>query len=281
MAMLLLNDVFAKTWAGFPAAGAATAAEFWQAAIPAIKSEHPNFLFLAEVYWGLEPRLLSLGFDYTYDKTLYDRLMRRDAAGVQDHLFGSPAQLIARSAHFLENHDEPRVASMLSPSEQRAAALLVLGLPGMRFLHEGQLTGARRRVPVQLGRYAKEKPDVQIQAAYHQILAAFLGTAVGEGKTELLRPSAAWAENPTARNFVVIQWQSQSATFDLVVVNLAPHPGQCYVQIKISELPAHDWSMRDLLGTERYQRSGQELQERGLYLDLPAHGAQLFHFEAI
>src|SRR5207244_10657701 len=86
MAMLLLNDVFVNTWQRFPSLSSSTPAEFWQAAIPAIKSEHPDFLFLAEVYWGLEPRLLSLGFDYKYDKTLYDVLVARDAAQVLLHL---------------------------------------------------------------------------------------------------------------------------------------------------------------------------------------------------
>ena len=35
--------------------------------------------------------------------------------------------------------------------------------------------------------------------------------------------------------------------------------------------------MEDLLGPEKYQRSGKDLQANGLYLDLPEHGAQLFH----
>ena len=43
----------------------------------------------------------------------------------------------------------------------------------------------------------------------------------------------------------------------------------------------HYWAMTDLLGEERYKRSGDDLQNQGLYLDLPAHGAQLFHFEPI
>ena len=135
MAMLVLNDVFAKTWESFPIANhQSPASEFWASAIPAVKETHPGFLFLAEGYWGLEARLQALGFDYTYDKPLYDGLVSRDAAGVQRHLLGMPGGAVAASAHFLENHDEPRIASILSPAEHRAAALLILGLPGMRFL---------------------------------------------------------------------------------------------------------------------------------------------------
>jgi len=281
MAMLLLNDVFVKTWQRFPNSSASTPAEFWQAAIPAIKSDHPDFLFLAEVYWDLEPRLLALGFDYTYDKTLYDRLVARDSAQVQRYLLENPPELVARGAHFLENHDEPRIASILSPDEQRAAALLILGLPGMRFLNHGQLTGARRKVPVQLGRCFKESPQAEIQNAYEQLLTTLTRTAVGRGTASLLRPRAAWQENPTAQNFIIVQWQADPHSFDLVVVNLAPHPSQCSVQLKLPDSASQEWSMEDLLGPEKYKRSGKDLQANGLYLDLPAHGAQLFHFQSL
>jgi hypothetical protein len=36
--------------------------------------------------------------------------------------------------------------------------------------------------------------------------------------------------------------------------------------------------MNDLLGSEEYQRFGDDLQKQGLYLDLPEYGAQLFRF---
>ena len=35
----------------------------------------------------------------------------------------------------------------------------------------------------------------------------------------------------------------------------------------------------DLLGVEVCERAGADLTRRGLYLDLPGLGAQLFHFE--
>jgi len=192
-----------------------------------------------------------------------------------------PAAARARSAHFLENHDEPRTASILSPAEHRAAALVILGLPGMRFLHDGQLSGARLRVPVQLARRSEEPRQVEIANIYEKLLTTLPGTAVGQGRGELSRPRAAWPDNPTAHNFVIVQWQSQAPEFDLVVVNLAPHPSQCYATLHLERLAAHNWAMKDLLGPERFKRSGDDLQNQGLYLDLPAHGAQLFHFEPI
>jgi glycosidase len=281
MAMLLLNDVFAKTWERLPSTSQPPVEEFWPGAISTVKKAQPGFLFLAEAYWGLEPQLQAMGFDYTYDKTLYDRVVSRDGGGVQHHLLGLPPAATAASAHFLENHDEPRIAGILSAEEQRAAALLILGLPGMRFLYEGQLCGARAKVPVQLRRAPLEPCLPDVSAIYQQWLRLLPSTAVGQGQGELLKPSPAWADNFTAHNYVIVQWQSRPPEFDLVVVNLAPHRGQCCIKLTVPHLAAHYWSMKDLASTEQYERPEVDLQQKGLYLDLPPHGAQLFRFQPL
>jgi hypothetical protein len=151
----------------------------------------------------------------------------------------------------------------------------------MRFLYEGQVSGARLKLPVQLARRPEEPGQAEIAGMYEQLLTALPGTAVGQGSGELSKPRAAWPDNPTALNFVIVQWQRQAPEFDLVVVNLAPHCSQCYASLRLRHLAAHNWALTDLLGPERYKRSGNDLQNQGLYLDLPAHGAQLFHFEPI
>jgi glycosidase len=277
MAMLLLNDVFSRSWGQFPAPDTAPGPEFWTDAIAAVKQTLPDFLFLAEAYWGLEARLQGLGFDYAYDKVLYDKLIARDASGAQRHLLGLPPKVLAAGAHFLENHDEPRVASLLSPAEQGAAALLILGLPGMRFLHQGQLSGARLRVPVHLARWPGEPRHAAIEALYDRLLTTLPATAVGRGQGQLLVPRAAWPDNPTSQNFVLAQWQARPPEFDLAAVNLAPHPGQCYAPLNPPGLAARHWRLDDLLSRQHYLRDGPDLHRRGLYLDLPAHGTCLLH----
>jgi hypothetical protein len=279
MAMLELNEIFARTWERFPAPGPAPEQEFWSAAISAVKQAHPGFLFLAEAYWNLEERLQALGFDYTYDKALYDALLGGDAGAPARHLLGKPAAYVAASAHFLENHDEDRIAARLGPGPHQASALAILGLPGLRFLHEGQLAGSRLRLPVQLARRPSEPAQPEVERLYRRLLEALPGTAVGRGRAEVLSPRPAWPGNDTAQNFVIVQWQSQAPDFHLVVANLAPHRSQCYVPLTVPDLAAHNWSMKDRLGTEAYVRHGDDLQAQGLYLDLPEHGAQLFEFQ--
>ncbi len=146
-AMLPLNDVFDKTWAQFPADAPAPAEEFWAEAISAVKERHPQFMFIAEAYWDLEPRLQALGFDYSYDKKFFEHLTRRDYPALQKHVRAVSGSF--HPARFLENHDEERIASLLTAPEQKAAAALLLAQPGLRMLHDGQLAGKTHRTPVQ------------------------------------------------------------------------------------------------------------------------------------
>lgn len=278
MAMLLLNDVFASNWARFPAPVPGPASEFWAEAISTVKKTNPDFLFLAEAYWGLEARLQALGFDYTYDKHVYDCVLEHRHAKLQRHLLEAAPEFVAKSAHFLENHDERRIAAVLSPTRHRAAALLMLGLPGMRFLYEGQLEGWRIQTPVHLARWPRENANAEISAMYEQLFMALKTSAVGHGKWKFLRPNG-WPDNSTAQHFVVIQWQGPRQEFDLVVVNLASHHSQCVVRPAIEGLAAHDWEMRDLLGPEIHHRQGRVLEKHGLHLDLPGNGARLFRFQ--
>lgn len=278
MAMLILEDVFAKTWATCPGKGTPARGEFWTTAIAEVREAHPDFLFVAEVYWDLEQSLQGIGFDYTYDKWLYDHLANDNYAETQVHLLDLPSEFIRRSVHFLENHDEQRASRQFSLDEHRAAALLSLGLPGMRLVHHGQLQGARTRLPVQLGRRSSEPPDPELTRFYERLLGALREHSVGRGEFAILRPRSAWSENTSDHCFVIVQWQSSPDAFDLVVVNLAAQTSQCYVTPTVPGLARREWVMKDLLGEEKFWRHGHEMQQRGLYLAVPPRAAQLFHF---
>ena len=282
MAMLLLREVSERNWQDFPPAESGSPGpegEFWSDAIAGVRARHPGLLFLAEVYWGLEARLQELGFDYTYDKCLTDVLLSGGAVEVVRHLQSKPGSFICRSAHFIENHDEERVAALLDPGAHRAAALVALGLPGLRLLHDGQMAGATLRTPVQLGRRMPTPVNPVVHAMYARLLAALRTAGVGEGEGRVLQTQPAWADNPTWENLVVIRWGAPDPSFALVVVNLAKHRSQC--RVSLDPLPAGPtgWELVDLLGVERWRRTSSELRSPGLFLDVVSHGAQLFLFQ--
>lgn len=279
MAMLMLNEVFHRTWSHVPLDVATASGEFWHAAIARTKAAHPDFTFLAEAYWDLEGRLCELGFDYAYDKKLYDLVVHDHAWQVQPHLLGL-ADGNARRAHFLENHDEPRVQPLLDLARHRAAALLVLGLPGMRFLHEGQLEGLTRFARVQLARRHVEPVNDEVRGLYDRLLAALQGTAVGNGSGRVLAARRAWEENPSSQVISLVQWQrdERDDQFELVVVNNSGDRAQCRAPLDARGLAAGAWQLTDRLGDERWLRDGGEMARDGLWLDIGPRAAQLFTF---
>jgi len=276
MAMLVLNAVFAKTWPASSGSQSPPESEFWSEAITAVRKSCSDFLFLAEAYWGLESRLQALGFDFAYDKTLYDLLVLRHGGDVQRYLLSAPPESLSAGAHFLENHDEPRFASLADWPKHRAAALVILGLPGLRFLHEGQLAGWKHRAPVQLIRRAVEPMDPEVAQGYRMLLDAVKKSPLVKGPARVVSPLAAWPGNPTLQNFILVHWESSGPESVLMAVNYASHQGQCYVPLALPEVPARNWIVRDRLSSEEYVRQDDDLRARGLYLDLVAYGSHLF-----
>lgn len=138
MAMLMMNDIFQRTWG--ERAGSRPEQDYWPELIGAARAAHPGFLFMAEAYWDLEWELQQQGFDFCYDKKLYDRLEHGQVDAVRGHLYADLAYQ-ERLVRFIENHDEPRAAASFSPEKARAAAILTTTLPGAVLLHEGQFDG--------------------------------------------------------------------------------------------------------------------------------------------
>ncbi|MCA9403085.1 MAG: alpha-amylase [Candidatus Omnitrophica bacterium] len=139
MAMLVVNRVIRQTW-GHLIGADLPPEEFWSEAITRIKDQHPGFVFIAESYWNMEWELQQMGFDYTYDKVLYDRLLNSDAGDVRGHLCAD-LEYQFRSLRFIENHDEPRSLAVMDEAQARAAAVVALTVPGLKLIFDGQTDG--------------------------------------------------------------------------------------------------------------------------------------------
>jgi hypothetical protein len=268
MAMLILPDVFERTWGMRPE-------PFWAKAIDTVRQSAPGFLFMAEVYWDLEWTLQQLGFDYTYDKRLYDRLIEGHARQVREH-FCADLDFQAHSARFLENHDEPRAAATFHPEQHRAAAVLTLLCPGLRFIHDGQFEGRAKKVPVHLGRRANEEPDSSLLEFYEHLMACIRLPVVREGTWSLLNCAPAWDGNWTSDCFICFAWDYSPEERLIVVVNYAPNQSQCYLHLPFGDISGHSILLQDLMSHEAFERDGSELSARGLYLDMKSWGYHIF-----
>ena len=207
------------------------------------------------------------GFDYCYDKRLYDRL-RSDAAGtIRDHLLAG-LDYQDKLARFLENHDEPRAASEFPWPKHQAAAVATFLAPGLRFFHQGQFEGARVRVPTHLCRGPVEAVDADIARFYGRLLQV-LGRhgAFRDGGWSELRPQSAWPGNWTSDGFVAYAWAGADDSRYVVVANYSGNQGQCRLPLPFPELRGRHWRLTDVMGSEVYDRDGGELIDPGLYID--------------
>ena len=270
MGMLFLNPIFERTWGG--RAGPRPETEYWVDVISAIKKGHPGFLFIAEAYWDLEWELQQQGFDFCYDKKLYDRMEHANAESIRLHLCADLAYQ-GRLLRFIENHDEPRAATTFTPAKQRAFALTIATLPGMRLFHEGQFEGRRVRVPVFLGRRPDEPEDRDLIGFYAKFLQAINRPVFRDGQWRLCERTG-WPDNGSFQNLVAWSWLKDDELY-LIVVNLSECPSQARVRVPWGDIGGARWNLIDVLSDTIYERDGDELLSPGLYVEL---GPWNYHF---
>jgi hypothetical protein len=277
MAMLMLNEVFARTWGD--RVGPPPATEYWTDVIGAVRPAHPDAILVAEAYWDLEWRLGQLGFDHCYDKRLYDRLVQGEAEPVRLHL-SADVGYQHRLVRFIENHDEPRAAAAFPGDRQRAAAVVALTLPGARMVHDGQLEGRRIRLPVFLGRAPDEPPDEGLLRWYEALLRVVRHPVLHDGRWQLCERGG-WEGDDTWTR--LLGWCWEGATSDgspgrwLVVVNLGAGTATGRVRVPASWGALRGATLRlvDPVHGTAFERTGDDLLD-GLYVRLDPWGSHLF-----
>jgi hypothetical protein len=268
MAMLVLPDVFERTWGR-------RATAFWPEAIRRVRARVPPFSFMAEVYWDREREMLQQGFDYAYDKRLYDRLHDGQARPVREHLTATLGYQ-DHLARFLENHDEPRAAVTFGGGQHQAAAITTFLSPGLRVFHQGQFEGRTKRISPHLVRAPEEPVETTLQAFYDALLNVLRDPLFRQGRWQLLSCVPAWDGNWTSDCFVASMWTGGNDARRLVVVNYAANQSQCYVRVPLEGIAGGPVRFGDVMGSATYERDLNDLGARGLYLDMPAWGYHVF-----
>jgi hypothetical protein len=271
MAMLLLNTIFERTWGS--RAGQPPPTEYWTDVIAPVKKAYPDFIFIAEAYWDLEWELQQKGFNFCYDKRLYDRLEHDKAENVRLHLWADPVYQ-QKLLRFIENHDEPRAAATFSPAKERAAAVTMATLMGARLFHEGQLEGRKVKLPVFLARRPDEPVDQELQLFYAKLLQTLRGPVFHGGEWKLCECTG-WPDNQSCQNLVAWTWVKDDNR-RLVIVNLSEGDVQARVPIPLEELRGGRWRLSDALSGATYDRDGDEMLAPGLYVELVPWECNIF-----
>jgi len=278
MAYLLLNDVIAQNWGtqlsswgyGRPPT------EFWRDAIALAKQKFPHIQFLAEVYDPWVQTLQALGFDWTYDKGLYDRLGNGNLDNLREYISGLPLSYHVHAARFIENHDEPRaVAFFGSTWRADAAALVTYTLPGMRFYFMGQREGYANRLDIHLRRALPEEKHSDTELTYRLLLNITSDVTFHIGTWTYLNVFGA----DSAWRLMAWKW-AYGDSKRLCVVNYSDAEGQGRVLVPdaVPRSGNDTIPVTDLLSGATYYRSAHEMRTQGLYVIIPKWWAQIFSY---
>ena len=268
MAMLHLHDIFGNNWAQYLGAWKAPQKEFWTEVHDAL----PGLILLAEAYWGTEPRLLDLGFSYTYDKELYNSVRDGNLGDVRWRA-GHSVDYQIHQARFLENHDEPRRPTVFGNERLNAVGTLMGSLPGMRFYHQGELEGRRVHLPITLRIAAPEPLDPVSVAFFPKILHITNEEVFHTGSWSPLEVVP--VGDDTHFNLVAYEWRSDKS-WKVIAVNLAGGPSQGRVRMPDRASPGKQYVFHDVLNEERYLREGDELNSIGLFVRREGFQAHVF-----
>jgi hypothetical protein len=270
MAMLVINDIFQQTW-GWTAGNKALEEpeqEFWSQ----VTRQIPDLVYIAEAYWDTEWKLQQMGFDFVYDKRLYDRLRSARPREVYEHLTAD-IEYQKRLVRFIENHDELRSLTVFGEDKVKAAAVLFSTLPGMKLYFQGQMEGKRIKLPVQIRRSKPDPLNPEILAFYNKLLAVVNEDIFHHGAWRLKK--ALQAGDETSENLIACTWMLDDS-LRLVITNLSPQPAQsCFVfQDEINEL--RDYLFQDMLNGESFTVNGALLVSAGLTMKLGGYQAQIW-----
>lgn len=276
MAMLPLNNVFNNTWMGIISKQKLSKprSEFWHEAISEVRKLKHDFIFIAEAYWDLEWQLQQLGFDFTYDKRLTDKLAGTDVFDIKLHLMAD-INFQKKSVRFLENHDEPRAIEKYGPEKSLAAATIINTIPGMKLIYDGQMEGKKIKLPVQLGREPDEKSSSKVYNFYLRLFEITKTEIFTKGEWELREPVSAGGGNQSFHNFLAWSWRLADQLI-LVIVNYSDLLSQCRIRLNL-ETKKNKLALIDLLTNQVYLRLRSEIANPGLYVELKGFQAHIFY----
>lgn len=272
MAMLSLNKVHRDTWWEF-IGGELPRTEFWTEALSLVRGKYPDFTFIAEVYWGLEWEIQEMGFDYTYDKVLYDRLRFSNSEDIKGHL-GAEHLFQMRSIRFTSNHDEEEALKAFGREKSLAASTIIATLPGARMIYLFQMLGRPARLPIQ---YVKDffPIDDEIRNYYAKLMHIASQPAFHGGQWSLTPVSAVGEEDDSFRHILCWTWKQMNTAFT-ILINYSPAAAKGFLKLKPAQGDGK-FLKEEFSGVQHLFTP--DMQQKGFEVELKPFESKIFTYE--
>ena len=159
-----------------------------------------------------------------------------------------------------------------------AAAVITFLSPGLRFIHQGQFKGRKKRISPHLVRGPEERENEELEIFYKKLIMLLKNPVFRSGEWQQLDCSPAWEGNWSNDCFISFAWNGHDEKV-VVAVNYSSDRSQCYINLPFHDLDNKTWLFQDMLSDISYERDGNALHDQGLYLDEPVWKTYVFSLD--
>jgi glycosidase len=274
--------------------------EFWREVVDRVAAEAPDTLLLAEAFWLMEGYFVrTLGMHRVYNSAFMNMLKMEENAKYRQtikNVLEYDHRILQRFVNFMNNPDEKTAVEQFGKEGKYfGACVMLVTMPGLPMFGHGQIEGFHEKYGMEYKKaYWEEPVDEHLVAAHERLLFPimrrrwlfsgsenfvcydfFVGSRVdenvfaysnraGDSRGLVLYnnrygDSAGWIKSSTAmmRNSGLVQLNLGEA------LGFNPE-GRCY------------YAFRDAISERDYLRSGMELSEKGLFVELSPYEAHVF-----
>ena len=303
-AMVLARKHVQRLWYPLPGAGgaipsrAASAipqaeldarmpAEFWREVVDRVAAEVPGTLLLAEAFWLLEGYFVrTLGMHRVYNSAFMHMLRDEQNAeyrAVIRETVAFDVRILERFVNFLSNPDEKTAIDQFGDGDRYfGVASLLATMPGLPMIGHGQVEGFSERYGMEFRRARlDEQPVGAIVERHEREIVPLLRERWRFARAEHFRLLDAIRPDGTVDEDVFAYVNRAGDARSLVVFRNRWAEGRVRIHGIADALGADPspgaWLiLRDARTGLEHLRSGREIAERGLELDLRAYQGHVF-----
>ena len=277
--------------------------EFWREVVDTVAAQVPGTLLLAEAFWMMEGYFVrTLGMHRVYNSAFMNMLRDEENANYRLLLRNTlefDRHILGRFVNFMNNPDEDTASSQFGKGDKYfAVATLLATMPGLPMWGHGQIEGFEEKYGMEYPRaYWNEVPDAGFILHHERVIFPLLRKRALFAGSENFRLFDLWNGDGYVDEDVFAFSNRLGEERALVLVNNRSTPASGWLHRSGAWLEKGDGELRqqslvEALGLSpgsscyvllrevasglEFIRSCNDIAERGLYVELPAYGTQVF-----
>jgi hypothetical protein len=142
------------------------------------------------------------------------------------------------------------------------------------------MNGNEIKLPVQLGKYPLETPNLKISEFYNKLLEIITHIEKHKSHWSICNVNPVDLEDTSFKNIISYVWEADQQDF-LIIVNYNTTPAKAHIKIKGKQYGYSQWSFKDLITDQEFKYFGKDLDEFGLFIQLNPWKSHIFQVKMV